>query len=259
MVYVESKDGTSIKYDKHGNGDHALILIHGWVNNRTVWDHEKNALSDKYKVISFDLRGHGESDPVTEEKISLESFSQDIDAILEKEDIETYTLIGHSMGGMIALHHEATRKDGKKLILLDTSPKPVRSGLKKIYNKILDLLEVGKHLDSDILHQEKDVDLTPYGFSDYLVFIEGLKNTNLHVLFACLEMMIDADLIDQAKTIDIPTLILYGKGDTLLQKKESTKLHNVIDRSYLEEIDGKHHINISEPEAVERKIRRFLD
>ncbi|MFH1612378.1 MAG: alpha/beta hydrolase, partial [bacterium] len=122
---IQSLDGTNIYYiHKENSNPHTLIFLHGIGANWTVWHQEMDFFAEKgYSYIVPDLRGHGLSDcPVEKEKYDIHKFSEDINNILKKEKIKEFSIIGHSLGGMIALNFcEVYEQMPKSLILLDTA------------------------------------------------------------------------------------------------------------------------------------------
>ncbi|MDJ0660833.1 MAG: alpha/beta hydrolase [Crocosphaera sp.] len=89
-----------------------LIFIHGWLLSRQYWLPLINQLSPDYPCLTYDLRGFGESQPITNclskkyntsSPYTLEAYAQDLIILLEKLDIQRGWLIGHSLGGSIAL------------------------------------------------------------------------------------------------------------------------------------------------------------
>ena len=99
-MYLEHK-GARIFYEVEGTGN-ALILIHGFLENSTMWKSVIPSLSIRNKVVSIDLLGHGKSDCLGYVH-SMELFSETIDAVLKHLKIKKCTLIGHSLGGYVAL------------------------------------------------------------------------------------------------------------------------------------------------------------
>lgn len=104
---VESGDGVPIAYEVHGQGEPALVLVHGWSCDRTYWEHQIGPLSERFRVITVDLAGHGESG-TGREGWTMESFGGDVAAVVEELDLERVVLVGHSMGGDVIT--EAARR-----------------------------------------------------------------------------------------------------------------------------------------------------
>jgi pimeloyl-ACP methyl ester carboxylesterase len=81
----------------------ALILVHGTRDHARSWDRLARALVDRYWVVAVDLRGHGDSDWAIGGDYSIIDYALDIHALSEHLERESYTLIGHSLGGGVAL------------------------------------------------------------------------------------------------------------------------------------------------------------
>jgi pimeloyl-ACP methyl ester carboxylesterase/uncharacterized protein YndB with AHSA1/START domain len=101
-----SRDGVRIHYLADGFGPTALVLIHGWSCDATYWDNQVAPLAATYRVIRVDLAGHGSSG---QERVAYTpaAFGEDVRAVIEAEKLERVVLVGHSMGGDVAL--EAAR------------------------------------------------------------------------------------------------------------------------------------------------------
>ena len=99
---VPSKDGVIVSYEVRGCGDIAIIFIHGWCSNRSFWNEQLDTLSQIYKTIAIDLPGHGESGR-NRKKWSISSFADDVESVIQHQKLDHFVLIGHSMGGLVAL------------------------------------------------------------------------------------------------------------------------------------------------------------
>jgi len=108
-----SADGVSIRYQVLGKGKPALVFIHGWCCDRSYWDLQVPYFSRKYKVVTIDLAGHGDSGQDRADW-TIAAFGGDIAAVVEKLGLDRVLLIGHSMGGPVIL--EATRLMPDKVI-----------------------------------------------------------------------------------------------------------------------------------------------
>lgn len=103
---VDSGDGLSIAYSAVGRGDTALVLIHGWMCDRTFWEAQVEAFRDSYRVVTVDLGGHGQSGS-DRAYWTFAALAGDVQAVIEAEGLARVILVGHSMGGPVAL--EAAR------------------------------------------------------------------------------------------------------------------------------------------------------
>ncbi|KGL62594.1 alpha/beta fold hydrolase [Polaribacter sp. Hel1_85] len=90
-----------ISYSDQGKGA-AVVLIHGFLENSTMWDKIKPELIKNNRVITIDLLGHGKSDCLGYVH-SMELFAETVEAVLKHLRIRKYILVGHSLGGYVAL------------------------------------------------------------------------------------------------------------------------------------------------------------
>jgi len=93
--------GIEINYELSGEGP-CLVLIHGFSDNLTMWYNQVPEFSKKYKVLSYDVRGHGLAETPAGE-YSMELFADDLYALLGALDIDKACILGYSMGGRIGL------------------------------------------------------------------------------------------------------------------------------------------------------------
>ena len=91
----------NLGYTDTGKGE-VVVLIHGFCESRTLWKDFEEALSVKYRVICPDLPGFGES-RLAVDSVSMEYFAQEIKIFLDDLNIEKCTIVGHSLGGYVAL------------------------------------------------------------------------------------------------------------------------------------------------------------
>jgi len=85
-----------------GNGDDTVVLIHGFPLSREIWNAQVRALSGRVRVVAMDLRGMGASS-VTDGPYLMESLAGDVAAVLDALAVERASLVGHSLGGYVAL------------------------------------------------------------------------------------------------------------------------------------------------------------
>jgi len=108
-----STDGVSIAYEVRGKGEPAIVFIHGWCCDRTYWEAQLPYFAQKYKVLTIDLAGHGESG-LDRNEWTMGAFGEDVVAVVNKLNLDQVVLVGHSMGGAVIL--EAARHMPKRVI-----------------------------------------------------------------------------------------------------------------------------------------------
>jgi sigma-B regulation protein RsbQ len=103
---VAARDGVKIVYDVRGSGDTTLLFIHCWSCDRSFWRNQVDVFADRYQVVTLDLAGHGESGK--DRKIwTVLGLAGDVQAVADELKLKRIILVGHSMGGPVAL--EAAR------------------------------------------------------------------------------------------------------------------------------------------------------
>jgi len=114
-------DHIQLACDRRGQGDTLLMFIHGWTCRRVYWAPQIEYFSTHYQVMAADLPGHGDSDSGSRTDWGLATFARDIETCVRSVGAERVILIGHSMGGAVAL--ETARRLGKTaigVVLVDT-------------------------------------------------------------------------------------------------------------------------------------------
>ena len=99
-------DGVHVQYRVYGSGQPTVVLIHGWSCDSNYWREQVPVLKQKYTVVTVDLAGHGGTDG-NRSDWSIARFGQDVATAAATVPSEQIVLVGHSMGGPVAL--EAAR------------------------------------------------------------------------------------------------------------------------------------------------------
>ena len=101
-----------------GNGSHPkVVLLHGGGANSHWWDHIAPALAEHFHVVALDFRGHGDSDHP--DAVEPGAFRRDLESLLEHLGAPGAALVGHSMGGHIALDHAADGGQPRAVVAVD--------------------------------------------------------------------------------------------------------------------------------------------
>lgn len=115
------RDGVKLAYEGAGVGDPPVVLIHGWTCDRTYMAPQLSHFSRDHRVVAVDLRGHGESDkPETAYSISV--YADDVAWLCEQLQIERAIVVGHSMGGLVALELAGRSPELTSAVVMLDSP-----------------------------------------------------------------------------------------------------------------------------------------
>ena len=254
----------TVSYSDHGPDDAPVIIfIHGFPLNKSMWNIQVEALKENYRVIAYDIRGHGNSDAGIDE-FFIELFVIDLLRLMEKLKIEKSILCGLSLGGYIALHavlKHPDRFDG--LILNDTQC-------------IADTPEIKENRCNAIISiKEKGVEQ----YADEIIkklFAQETFTKNKNVVDAVKEMIISTqkqslcntlhalaerkETCDQLPEINIPVLIMVGEEDKITPIAAAQQMHEKILNSKLEIIQQAGHLsNLENPTAFNTHLVNFLE
>jgi len=120
--HVTTSDGVSLYYLEAGSG-RPILMIPGWSQTAEQFRHQLEGLSDRYRVIALDMRGHGESDkPEFGYKISR--LAKDVRDVIEALDLDEVNILGHSMGSSVIWNYYDMYGPDRlsKLLLIDQMP-----------------------------------------------------------------------------------------------------------------------------------------
>jgi pimeloyl-ACP methyl ester carboxylesterase len=99
---VNAADEVEIGYSVRGSGLPAIVFIHGWANDSSYWDAQLDLFASERQVVAIDLAGHGVSGGGRAIH-SMQSFGGDVRSVLEALDLGDVILVGHSLGGPVAV------------------------------------------------------------------------------------------------------------------------------------------------------------
>ncbi len=113
ITTVSSADGSPIAYGVEGQGNLTIVFIHCWTCNHTFWKPQIDYFSRTNRVIWLDLAGHGQSGS-TRNNYTMQSFGEDVAAVVNRAGGDHVILVGHSMGGPVAI--EAAKLLGERVV-----------------------------------------------------------------------------------------------------------------------------------------------
>ncbi|MGY3215352.1 alpha/beta fold hydrolase [Mucilaginibacter sp. HD30] len=103
---VISNNGVNIAYTDTGRSDTTILFIHGWAINKGYWANQVSYFGKKYRVVTMDLPGFGQSGK-NRDKWDTKTYGSDVNAVVSKLSLKNVILVGHSMSGDIALQAAA--------------------------------------------------------------------------------------------------------------------------------------------------------
>jgi non-heme chloroperoxidase len=123
--YLETQDGAKIYYEDHGEG-RPILLVHGWLCSSKFWQKNVPELANEFRVVTIDLRGHGNSSKVLAGH-TIRQYARDVREVIEHLRLQDAVLVGWSLGGPVVLsYYQQYGRNSrlKALGLVDCAPFP---------------------------------------------------------------------------------------------------------------------------------------
>lgn len=209
-------------YEKLGNRPENVVLIHGNLASKRWWNLVKGKLAERFTVYMIDLRGCGESEQPTG-GYSVPQYGDDVAAFIQRLGLNKVSLVGHSMGGAIAMDVASKLPEFIDRVVL-LNPAPV-SG----YSVTEEKLELIKKYSEDRELLKLALAATVPSYS-HLPFFLQLFEDALRAAFTAVHNVCSLAEVDYtlwAKQFSRPVLLLYGEQDNLIPLDAMEKTRNI--------------------------------
>jgi pimeloyl-ACP methyl ester carboxylesterase len=246
---VIDRDGVEIHYESAGDGP-AILLSHGYGATSRMWDGQVAALSGQYRVITWDMRGHGQSgDPAEAARYSQALSVDDMAAVLDACGVEQAVIGGLSLGGIMSLaFHIGHRDRVRALMLFDTGPGFRNPDARAAWNE--------RALERAKVLEEKGLMALGGGAEARL----GKHRSARGLAGAARGMLaqFDSSLIESLPGITVPTLVLVGSEDTHFLGAADYMAGKIAGAHKVVIPDAGHAANLDQPAAFNAAVVEFL-
>ncbi len=250
-----------VQYDICGKGL-PVVLIHGFAEDHTIWNHQISFLEKKHLVISIDIPGSGGSECLMNNEADLSDFTIAIKDVLLKENITACVMLGHSMGGYITLAYQKKyQSDLLGIGLIHSTAFIDTEERKAIRKKSISFIEEngslaflktslpGLFFESDKHKENLDEILKFAGTDSNQVLIQYYH--------AIMKRPLSTEILTQLK---IPLLMIAGKHDQVIPLNDLLYQSHVSNVTYFHIMTASAHMGmIEEPNRVNNIIDDFLD
>jgi pimeloyl-ACP methyl ester carboxylesterase len=249
MPYL-NRDGVNIYYEERGKGP-AVLLSHGYSASARMWTGQMEALSDRYHLIAWDMRGHDRSDSPDNPALYSQALTvADMAAVLDACGAKRAVIGGLSLGGFMTLAFNLRHPERvAALMLFDCGPGYKKDAPREEWNKMTGtmakaletkgLVAAGAGPEATLAHHRS---------------AQGLAHASRGILAQS-----DAGVIESLSSIQVPTLVLAGAKDVQFLAATDYMAAKIPGAEKAIIPDAGHAANIDQPEAFNRAVRTFLD
>ncbi len=248
---------SKIFFREEGEG-HPIVLIHGFCETSEIWNGFSARLADSNKVYSIDLPGFGKSE-LPASPFSIDDIARLVIDWIEDNKIENLTLIGHSLGGYVALSMcEQAPEIIEKLVLFHSTAYPDSDERKANRNKVVDFVNsygVDPFIDTFVPSLFKDKNHPAIPAVDKIA-----RKTKLKTLVRYAQAMRDrSSRIELLKSLNKPYLVLGGRWDQTIPPTISEELSSLGKKSRLIMLSDTAHMGmVEQPDEAIMAIRDFV-
>lgn len=262
MFYLR---GVGVHFIDRGEGL-PLVLLHGFGGSTYSFRHQLGPLAERFRVFALDLPGFGLSDRPSEADLSLTAQAARVRELLDRLDIARATILGHSMGGTIAMRLAATHPERVERLILAGSPAPdqlPRIRLPWLLRACLPLPYALWWTRPDSLRRAlRRIVYDASSITDEIVtaytYPVRLRGTAASLFKMAADIQRDTPI--DPSGIAIRSLLLWGEADTAVPLATAHRLHATMPDARLEVIPRAGHLVLEEqPELCNERIMRFLN
>lgn len=243
-----------------------MVFVHGLSGSSSAWVKFENKFKDNFNIVSFDLRGHGKSwKPHAYTEYSIKKLADDLHELLEYLRVEKCILISHSFGCFIALEFlKKYQYNVSKAVFLSPNSSVRKMMSARIIRPFVFMgVSLLKHLSSP-LKIRGHIDYSQYsdkgGDWNIPITTANIWNTSLRVYLYATKHSYDFDGEEFLKKIQVPTLVMHGRKDTIFPIRYGVATAQKIPNVKLIVLEKANHILVlnHEPE-VSQAIKDFVD
>jgi non-heme chloroperoxidase len=235
MNTITTKDGSTIFYKDWGAGP-TVLFSHGWPLNADAWDPQMLFLGQNgYRVIAHDRRGHGRSSQPWDGN-NMDTYADDLGALLDQLDLEKVTLVGHSTGGGEVVRYigrHGTKRVSKAVLIGAVPPLMLKTETNPGGLPLSTFDKIRAGVTADRSQFFKDLTTPFYGYNkpDAKIsqgvrdafWLQGMQ-VSIVGAYDCIKAFSETDFTEDLKKIDVPTLILHGDADQIVPIQDSAVL-----------------------------------
>ena len=248
------------------NPSGTLVFLHGLPLDHSIWRHQLDYFSAHYRCLAPDLRGFGGTtelaDPKKPAELSIDTFAEDIVALLDHVGTKQVDLVGLSMGGYIALaiwRRLATRKRVRRLVFVDTRAAGDTAETKAHRKRQAELIKTQgvKPYADEMLPRLLAPDNIAKRGHEVRHMIERTDPATLTATIGALAAR--KDMTEWLRRVQVPTLAIVGDKDVISPVSDSQLIKREVNKAHLTVIPNAGHLSpLEQPQAFNEAMFKFL-
>lgn len=262
---IQYKEYQQIRYFTLGDAGEPIVFLHGFCEHAGIWHNFVERFAEKHQVIGMDLLGHTPNAEVPDDtKFTLDDMADRVVMLLEHLNVLCATVIGHSMGGYVALNLLKRYPDYLSgLGLFHSTPYPDDEEKKNNRNRMITILKEGRKAQFIELQMNKLTDEQGWqkiGKAKQDEVFDMMFSIHHNGMIAALEAMRDRkSSVDILRGTPIPILFILGKRDTIIPISSLQDVLTAPLYAYTHVIQDAAHLGMIEnPDACYSAIKDFM-
>jgi len=256
-------NGTTLFYEVAGNPAlMPVVFVHGFPFSCEMWSGQVTAVEHQYCALTYDVRGHGQSN-VGDGQYTIELFVDDLIALIDDLKMERVVLVGLSMGGYIALR--ALERNPERVgaaVLCDTRSEADSNEVK--LKRAAGIASVKKHGAATFAEQFVKGVFAAWTFEHKPELVDRIRRviarmSPVAIAGTLLALAARTDTTESLSRIKVPAMILVGEQDAITPIDAARAMHQRIPKSELHIVPGAAHMsNLENPDVFNEKLLLFL-
>jgi 3-oxoadipate enol-lactonase len=262
-------NGVDTYYEDFGEGS-PIVVLHGATADHQVWAEQLQPLTDEYRVILYDLRGHGKTGATDRDQYTVDTYADDLAAFITAMDLEAPIILGHSLGGIVGYAFADEYPERLSALITVGSATPqmfslqerlMKGGLMRLSSLIVGsdrLMNAITWLQVKLTDDDSTVDLDDH---QRIRDAHNCDDTDIEASERAKVTDAMRTYFDSTRSLQLsetPTLVLYGEHEPMIEPHAAYLERQSGSCQAIEIPEASHNAQVERPEFIRTQIREFV-